>query len=377
MNIEKTNYTTIYTIKTITSGQEITKEAKTLIGEPTPNTITKDNQTHRIRYGHVNTGITCELSHEAKPAYNSPHYKSQPHYISQQSIVPFLPDRRVLQSGEYKTKRYIMGIKDEGKTSVLGVTVDEQIKGNIEEFLQSTQGRFICAQLYRSKNNPEIDRILAGAVFERIGSLWLRDQIKNDGKALLSPREVFEVWKELYPNKKIEIHGGINPSVRGTSMPDGLIIEERKDYIAIECIVDYKNLPIKFNRLIHNRTVEQSDHYRPNVFAKELRDSIISERIGRLIHKLRPELPSKPVIVDPNLKLMYVIPQKSELNIPNSIIKHAPVTSPQIYNLKKSLLEKAEWEFNNRENLLSNNNIKQFSASNVDPARLELATSSV
>lgn len=214
----------------------------------------------------------------------------------------------------------------------------DQNKKVLEDFLLSEKGQNI---IKRSKSgiNSEDDRRSAGILFEHIGFKWMESQMVND-EVLFSPENVFELLRLLYPDAKVEYHGGFNPSLIGISVPDGLIIKEGPKSLKISSIIEYKNVSKKSWRS-YVQIREQARHYRPDVFAKELEDERISRIMGEAVHEMHNGLNSKPLIVDPNLKLIYVIPEDSSLRINNTIVKHAPVTRQQLFNMKEVLFKNA------------------------------------
>lgn len=238
-----------------------------------------------------------------------------------------------------KAIKDVNNIRTDAKESILGVFVNRDIKKNIEEFLQSKHGQYLLSQLPKLKDDPRLRGRFAGKFFEETAFRYRRDQMKPGG-VLFSPQESLELWGNLYPDKKIDEHSGLNPSLIGVTVPDGLEIEDNPHYLRITKVFDYKDLEKRSSRIVYERILEQSRGYGINFFANELRFNIIAERMGRVVHELHPELPSKPLKLDPGFELIYVIPENSRINIPYTTI-NVPITHSKVRQLTESLLNEA------------------------------------
>lgn len=222
----------------------------------------------------------------------------------------------------------------------LNIRDADQNKEILKEFFLSEHGQFINGEMQKSNVDSEIDRRLAGILFEKIAYRWMKRQTENNN-VFLSPEEVFKLWTALYPDAKVESHGGFNSSIRGISVPDGLMIKEEPNNLAIFSVVEYKIVSNKKKEEIYPQIKRQARHFRQDVFAKELEDVRISGKMGKVVHEMHKELHGKPLTVDLNLKLIYVVPQDCFLHINNSTLKYAPVTKQQLFQMKESLFKKA------------------------------------
>lgn len=229
--------------------------------------------------------------------------------------------------------------KSKEKVSIFGVdNVDAGVAKNISEYLNSEDGHLLLDQVVNINGNIKLQGRFAGKLFEEVAYRWLSDQIKS-GEALLSPKEVFKLWSVLYSDRKIEEN---TTGIRGVSVPDGLIVKEGEKYIFITTVVEYKNLGRGISNETYNRIVGQASHYGQDVFVIELKKEGNAQKMGDVLHELRPELPNKPLIVVTRggLMLLHVIPENSKLNIRGSETIHVPITSFQINELKESLMKK-------------------------------------
>lgn len=228
------------------------------------------------------------------------------------------------------------------KVEILGITVDRNISNNIEDFLHSEQGNLMLLQMRESNNDPEIDKRIAGRLFEEISYRWLRDQRTRSDEVLLSPQEVLRLWGELYKSRMNEEVAGLTEGrKKGVSIPDGLIVKKGEKYSIITTVVEYKEFPPWISPEEYKRIIDQSKRYRQRVFAKELKQKEIAEKMGRILSVIRGEIPDKPLIVSNRLQLLYVFPENSRTHIADCTRKNIPINTKQLGRLKESLKKKA------------------------------------
>lgn len=146
-----------------------------------------------------------------------------------------------------------------------------QRQGAFQDFLEHPlshfSSSFLAQDLHRQsadevfgvKNLQEYTERLQGKVFELLAyatlSAW-----QPDNRAVLSPRDTVDFFQTLYPrHRRIDIPGG-HGTIGGVYVPDGLVVEMRKDGPQILKVLEYtKNVDAKIKEgEVERRIVAQT-----------------------------------------------------------------------------------------------------------------------
>lgn len=212
----------------------------------------------------------------------------------------------------------------------------------VEEFIKSPLGTRVLNQLTMFfsasiQNKEEFSNNLAGIIFEGVAFEYFKLKYQNPGYFVLSPDETFHLYQTIYPTRRIinDYDHNLTFGIAGTTIPDGLVIKEAPRSLFVVAAIDYKSS----RRVINQpKTIKQSANLKPRQLAADLKTHL---NLGDLIHSTRPDIPSKPLAVDPYSEVIYVIPNNSEFIIPDTRNEFVPISTIQLWtfiNLLKNLV---------------------------------------
>lgn len=226
-------------------------------------------------------------------------------------------------------------------------------KNLLKLFLFSASGKQILTRMYEFiHQNPtdedNFNKSLAGAIFEQLAYQHIRSTHESNKLIVLSPQEVFYLYHNLYPGLPVIDNGGfgLNFGIGLVSFPDGFIIREDGDRWIIDGVIEYKSS--KDSRFLNDRFNRQVEAFKFDQLSRDLKIAQTNKEspdrlfLGEIIKKLRPDLTSRPVIINPRLELILGVPENSNLTVPDSVPETIPFLSQDLSRLitvfKKALL---------------------------------------
>lgn len=238
-------------------------------------------------------------------------------------------------------KENFQQVKDDHElTAYLGILGDERQRlfGN---FLSQTGANRILGAMYDfqsddGSSNKEFIQYMVGGIFEQIGYNYIKT--KYPSAIVLSPYDIYLIYRNKYPNNATENKFGAPMGINNISFPDGLVIRETDDALVIDGVLEYK-----CSREIEQRTNNQTPHLTPWQVCRDLgitegSSNYDPEFINALVHALRPDLPDKPLRLNPDAELIYVTPNNSTINIPNTGAEKLPLTTINVGNFVHLLI---------------------------------------
>ena len=285
------------------------------------------------------TGTTSvEITPQVSETPEQPEAPEQPP-VTPVEVTPEIPVEIVPTPEAPGTEIFIdpRRVKEDPKMAQFLERIPEPAKVLIEQFFESKYATWLFAQIKDfqpadDKEKKNFMQELAGQIFEQLGYLHLTQVFRDPDTFVLSPQEVLELYKRIYPNRKVSKirENGLNSGIEGTTIPDGLIIKNTGSSLAIEEVIDYKlwsrsiPKPEAFNRQLGN--------YRYPQFVRDfwLGESRINPLIyGQIIHGLRSEVPIKSLSVNPGYKVIYGLPENSSVKFPADDIetRYIPIDS--------------------------------------------------
>lgn len=230
-----------------------------------------------------------------------------------------------------KVERYIAGL-------------DQTLGLAVSSFLQSNRGQWILTKIKNFAPENELqswqfEGHSAGLVFQDIGHFYLEYKYGHPGIFLLSPMQIFNTYRILFPEKEVVVYYGINFAITDQSFPDGMVIREDGDALILDSVIEYKaGRTTPLNSL---RFTNQIENFRKENITRDFNldheDKNNSILAGQLIHRVKPEIPAKPLIINPLLELVYVIPENSKLDIPGARIERIPMDTIELNQFLKVL----------------------------------------
>lgn len=219
---------------------------------------------------------------------------------------------------------------------VIGLMPD-RAQSLINSFLSSRQADVIMthvAAFVPENESQDKDFRLAGRAFEELGYIHLRQKYTGAGVVVLSPDDIFDIGLNLHPDNEVIDNYGLQKSFKGKTLPDGIIVRETGEHLVVDAIIEYKNI-----RTIHDDSVmRQRSQYSAWQFGRDLllpdRNGFDMESyLGALIGHLRPELQPKPVVVNPDLKVIYAVPENADLTLTDTFFESVPVNTIEFSRL--------------------------------------------
>lgn len=205
----------------------------------------------------------------------------------------------------------------------------------IESFLTSKRGYELLFELRRFDPQSEQEyedfrQHFVGTIFEELGYYHLNKLYSSSPDIfVLSPKEVFELYKEIHKDREVRNFGGynLNFGIANTSYPDGLILREANGSLIVDAVIEDK---MWVGKVPSKGFENQLANYRFEQFRKDfLRNNDGNElSYSQIINKLRPDVPLKPLFVNPNLDIIYVLPENSRIQFPDDVtVERIPIDS--------------------------------------------------
>jgi len=209
-----------------------------------------------------------------------------------------------------------------------------------ERFLQSEDSVTILnsivkfyEQLEELRDNDFFEKALAGAMFAQLGYLYLAPLYEKQNRTLLSPNETFTLFRNA--KRKAEVLDdtgfGLNRSLMGQTLPNGVIITTSNNGSGIKLIVDYRLGGISET---NPRVVRQLKAYSYLLMSKnlELDREVSLEYLADLINLMRLGTVNKPLTVDPKVELSFILP-----NTKKSGLENIPIETYDLYLFRLAL----------------------------------------
>lgn len=223
--------------------------------------------------------------------------------------------------------------------------IDEDTKLLLNQFLASPAASYaILNAMVEFNTRPsgeqetkEFYRFLAGDFLAELGNVQLQPKYQKMGQTLLSPYEKFILLRNAHQERDIVDPSGYGTSfeIAGVPSPDGLVLCETDQALEVVAIVEYKNVTSR-NEPIMQRIREQHALFTPAGLERQLRLTDPDQPIdplflGELIHdKLRPDLSPKPLVVNPQMRVVYAVPEGASLPIENVEPEYVHISSGEI-----------------------------------------------
>lgn len=179
------------------------------------------------------------------------------------------------------------------------------------------------------EEDTEFFRSFAGALFEEVGYLHLKEALAEKDTFILSPTDVVEVFRKLYPDRNTDPIFNLNSGVQGISLPDGLVIKDEGSSLTIKGLIEYKSSKDApkgetFRKQLKNYTL---DMFIRNFSSNNTPKNSNNSR-SQIINEVRSDIPVKPLNIATDFKIIYGVPKNSTGNFPDGIsVEYIPVDS--------------------------------------------------
>lgn len=229
-------------------------------------------------------------------------------------------------------------------------SAEPETKQFVAEFLESENAYALLNPMHsfsfrerpvnRRERPHESDffRLAAAYLAEWLEYRARRKEHLAQGLYMLSPLQKFMLYANAYLGEKEPVDSGygLNPEIKGVSSPDILFVKpmskDNPDHLEIVAVGEVKNVTNE-SEDIRKYIVEQRAKYTPNGMRFNLRlldpsRPDMSSKLGRLIHRLIPELPALPLTVSDNLEVFYALTDGSRsLNLKDTKFFTIPISS--------------------------------------------------
>ncbi len=271
-------------------------------------------------------------------------------------------------SGEEEVKGLVQTIVEEDVTSEIGTGgsdwvlsrpemsaflqyASEDTRQLVEKFVRSEYSAGVITAIRDKMPESQSDvkefmQSLSGVIFEHLGYWYETDKyaLRKD-LVVLSPSDVHTLYSSMYRDADTASDDQhiINQAIRGISYPDGLIIRITDSELSIDAIIDYKMW--SRNRADSDKNERQMEKYKYENFVVDFMRSVGSDPLfhSRILSELRSEIPLLPLIVNPDLGIIYGLPKNSEVELPPHISKDLiPIDSRVFGVLMDNLVDVAK-----------------------------------
>lgn len=225
--------------------------------------------------------------------------------------------------------------------SVLRRLTDVEGRAGVEEFLRSERAEEIHRVVLKRHHSPSFRKQFAGVLFEEVGYTWLA-KIYGGDTVLLSPQQVFELYKALYPHREVVNNEGISYSLRGVSIPDGFVIRNDADAVRIVAAVEYKNVNLQTRG---TETAERIEKQAKNFTSGPITTQFsgmngqVKKVLQQQLSELIPDITKKPFSVAVDMETIYITPVNTKLNLENISSGCVPINTSEIHQLLSALLK--------------------------------------
>lgn len=255
-------------------------------------------------------------------------------------VTPETPAGRELKTDEEPEREALVDprkIKEDPRMSRFLEHLPAPAKVLVEQFFESKNAGWIFTQIRNFHSDDEEERkgfmqSLVGLLFEQLGYLHLTQVYSDQNTFVLSPQEINELYRRIYPNRELKNLRGENLhfAIPGITQPDGLIIQETDDFLVVTGVVDYK---LWVNRIPNGENYrKQLSNYRYPEFSNDFyRGEALKDNLfhGRIINKQRPEISVKPIAFNTGHEIVFCLPENSPIKFsePEINIKYIPIDS--------------------------------------------------
>lgn len=205
------------------------------------------------------------------------------------------------------------GMDEEKKSYVEGFieTLPQGVRTLLAKVRESEDFRIASDVLKKYKDEPEatikeLRSYIAGYLFESVAYLHLKEILKRQGKILLSPKECFEIFRLLYPEKKlIEFPFGLQHGIEGVSVPDGIVLELSKNSTKIVGSCEYSLTTVRDTGDKEQDLEKRAYWFDKNINSLESKEIVRFSRIGNYLKSLYPKI--NDAFISPEKKVQYIV----------------------------------------------------------------------
>ncbi len=214
----------------------------------------------------------------------------------------------------------------------------------IKDFLKSDGGQNIIDIIRQTpkvnRNLPDFSRAVAGSIFEQLAYIHVKPEYNRGNFILLSPAEVFNLYRQMLPERAVFEGYGLTLGLVNTTIPDGILIEAIGSLMVIRKLFEYKSWVKKLGirQMLQSVELSSVDRLSYHLTGRDRFTYEIRPEIGPILHSIRPDIPADATLtIDQNLELIYVAPQNSNVQISNIETIKIPIDSHDLFKLIRNL----------------------------------------
>lgn len=189
------------------------------------------------------------------------------------------------------------------------------------EFLHSPIAMQLAGLIWDHHHSPlankgDLERDLAGRVFEELAFIHLQSKLKEHLR-LLTPDETFQLFDYCHFPRIKSSNNQLNKGIAGITVPDGLIIRDAKKTWQVIGVCEYK---LGEANLYHQKQIKAYTHRKGITSDLALSYQPWSKKLGGLVSAFNGNPETKPLQLHPQGKLIYGVPQDSTSSWPGKRI---------------------------------------------------------